>query len=93
MRAHKVYCCKGRVNFLRNEGDKKSSCTFGTCVVIFKKHSHKWAKLRPLYHKEKDLTEYKTIDDFCRTDLEKDRERQLSVTDSKNTDKIRRDEF
>lgn len=87
MEASEIRFCKGRVNFWRNGHPTKNGSTFPLAIVIFKNPANQTLKVSTFYHKKKDLVKFRMITEFCRTDLEKVRERQLSVTEVEETDK------
>jgi len=62
MKAYEIRLMKGRIEFLIN-GKKpdKSGNNRGSIIIIFKKHSLKYPRLRPFYHKEKDLLKFKDL--------------------------------
>jgi len=56
MKAFEIRAVKGRIQFHINGKEIKGSTNNRpSLLVIFKKHSFKWPRLRPFYHLKKDL--------------------------------------
>jgi len=67
MKAYEIRLVKGRIEFLiKGVKIKKSGNNTPSVIVIFKKHDRKYPRLRPFYHKEKDLVlkSTKSIEEF-----------------------------
>jgi len=86
MKASEIRFCKGRVNFWRNGHSTKNGSTFPLAIVVFKGPANLTLKVSSFYHKEKDLIKFRTITEFCQSDVEEVRERPLSETELKNPD-------
>lgn len=63
MKAKEVRLCKGRINFEIN-GKSQGSPNFASCVVVFDGEHE--AKFSTMYHKEKDLIKYKSMEEWIK---------------------------
>jgi len=79
---HKFIMEASEIRFCTRNGS-----TFPLAIVVFKGPANQTLKVSSFYHKEKDLNKFRKIDEFCRTDLEKVRERQLIGNNKEVPDK------
>ena len=55
MKANEIWFCKGRVNFLQKGEKPENGSTFPLAVIVFKRFNFGFPKIKPFYHKNKEV--------------------------------------